>query len=307
VLIPDRASLKRLMIPVFEDDLFQQTPCKIVEETIGRLPAQYKVQANPRPINLFYLEGDLRGRIVRVGDVFRVHDSDLTFSPEAIREELHRSPERFSPNVILRGLYQETILPNIAFIGGGGETAYWLELKALFQHYGRPFPMLILRNSFLLVESLWAERTDNAGLQIKDLFHSAEVLLNELVKREAQQKVSMEKEIVEAERYYGALKDRARPVDPTLVQHVEALQAKALHPLKELAKKLLKAEKRKFSDRQRQIHALRTALFPGNGLQERIENFMPWFASRGTAFIKEIYRHSPTLEQEFVVLTEGHK
>jgi bacillithiol biosynthesis cysteine-adding enzyme BshC len=307
VLIPDRASLKRLMIPVFEDDLFQQTPCKIVEETIGRLPAQYKVQANPRPINLFYLEGDLRGRIERVGDVFKVHESDLTFSPEAMREELHRRPERFSPNVILRGLYQETILPNIAFIGGGGETAYWLELKALFHHYGRPFPMLILRNSFLLVETLWAGRAANAGLEIKDLFHSAEALLNELVKREAQQKVSMEKEIVEAERYYGALKDRARSVDPTLVQHVEALQAKALHPLNELEKKLLKAEKRKFGDRQRQIHALRSALFPGNGLQERIENFMPWYASRGLAFIKDIYEHSPTLEQEFVVLTEGHK
>lgn len=307
VLIPDRASLKRLMIPVFEEDLFQQTPCKIVEETIGRLSQQYKVQANPRPINLFYLKGDLRGRIERVGDVFKVHESTLSFTPDEIREELHRNPERFSPNVILRGLYQETILPNIAFIGGGGETAYWLELKDLFLHYSRPFPLLILRNSFLLVETLWAEKAQNAGLQVTDLFHSEETLLNELVKRESQQQLSMEKEIGEAERYYGALKDRARPVDPTLVQHVEALQAKALAPLQELEKKLLKAEKRKFADRQRQIHALRSALFPRDSLQERIDNFMPWYAARGGAFIQQLYKHSPTIEQEFVVLTEAHK
>jgi hypothetical protein len=91
------------------------------------------------------------------------------------------------------------------------------------------------------------------------------------------------------------------------VQHVEAMRAKALHPLKELEKKLLKAEKRKFGDRQRQVRALRSALFPRNGLQERTENFMSWWASNGPAFIEEIYRHSPTLEQEFVILTEGHK
>jgi bacillithiol biosynthesis cysteine-adding enzyme BshC len=307
VLIPDRASLKRLMIPVFEDDLFQQTPCKIVEDTIERLPKQYKVQANPRPINLFYLKGDLRGRIERVGDVFKVHESALSFTPEEIREELHNNPERFSPNVILRGLYQETILPNIAFIGGGGETAYWLELKDLFAHYGRPYPMLILRNSFLLVETMWAERAKNAGLEVTDLFQSEEVLLNELVKRESHLQLSMEKEIEEAQQYYVALKDRAGLIDPTLVQHVASLQAKALTPLKELEKKLLKAEKRKFTDRQRQIHSLRSALFPRNGLQERIDNFMPWYAARGAAFIKDIYQYSPTLEQEFIVLTETHK
>jgi bacillithiol biosynthesis cysteine-adding enzyme BshC len=307
VLIPDHASLKRLMIPVFEDDLFQQTPCRIVEGTIARIPDPYKVQANPRPINLFYLKGDLRGRIEKIGDVYKVHESTLEFTPEAILEELHHYPERFSPNVILRGLFQETILPNIAFIGGGGETAYWLELKDLFHHYGRPYPMLILRNSFLLVEKLWADRALHAGLAVEDLFRPEDALLNDLVRRESQQQLSMEKELEAAERYYVALKERARPVDPTLVQHVEALQAKALRPLKEMEKKLLKAEKRKFADQQRHIHALRSALFPLNGLQERIENFMPWYAARGAAFIKDIYAYSLTLEQEFVVLTEGHK
>jgi len=307
VLIPDRADFKRLMIPVFEEDLFQQTPCSIVEATIDRLSEHYKVQANPRPINLFYLKDDLRGRIEKIGDLYKVHESNLSFTPEEIRQELHDHPERFSPNVILRGLFQETILPNIAFIGGGGETAYWMELKDLFHHYERPFPLLILRNSFLLIDTLWAQRTSNAGLKIIDLFLPEDALMNELVKRESQQQLSMEKEIVEAERYYGSLKERARPVDPTLVQHVEALQAKALHPLKELEKKLLKAEKRKFADQQRQIGALRSALFPKNGLQERIENFMSWWASRGPEFIRDIYHYSPTLEQVFVVLTEDHK
>ncbi|HEY6902463.1 MAG TPA: bacillithiol biosynthesis BshC, partial [Puia sp.] len=101
VLIPDRASLKQLMIPVFEDDLFQQTPSAIVEKTIGQLSEHYKVQANPRLINLFYLKDDIRGRIEEVDGTFIVHTTDLQFTAEQIKEELHRYPERFSPNVIL--------------------------------------------------------------------------------------------------------------------------------------------------------------------------------------------------------------
>ena len=305
VLIPDRADLKKLMIPIFEDDLFQQEPARIVNETIGRLETtQYKVQANPRPINLFYLKDDLRGRIEQDGDVFLVHTSSLRFTEEQIREELHRYPERFSPNVILRGLFQETILPNIAFIGGGGETAYWLELKDLFDHYRVPFPMLILRNSFLLVEEQWREKMERAGMSAADLFRSGEDLVNGMVRRESQHSLSLEREITEANRYYESLKQLARPVDPTLEQHVQALQAKALDPIRSLEKKLLKAEKRKFGDLQRQIHALKETLFPSNGLQERIENFMPWYAARGQQFIRDLYTHSPVLEQEFVVLTE---
>ncbi len=304
ILIPDRASLKKLMIPVFEDDLFRQTPSFIVGETIDRLSEQYKVQANPRSINLFYLKDELRNRIEKKGDDFFVHESTLRFTEAEIKEELQRHPERFSPNVILRGLFQETILPNIAFIGGGGETAYWLELKGLFTHYKTPFPVLIIRNSFLLVERQWVEKMSRIGLEVNDLFRPAEELVNQLVKKESQLQLNLEGPIAEANRYYESLKALAQPVDPTLVQHVAALQTKALEPVRALEKKLLRAEKRKFGDQQRQVHALKSALFPLDGLQERIENFLPWYAARGPRFIQDIYQHSLGLEQEFVVLTE---
>ena len=146
---------------------------------------------------------------------------------------------------------------------------------------------------------------ERMGLSVMDLFRSGEELVNELVKRESQQQLSLVGEINEANRYYENLKELARPVDPTLVQHVEALRSKALEPVRELEKKLLKAEKRKFGDQQRQIHSLKSALFPMNGLQERVENFLPWYAARGPRFIRDLYEHSLTLEQEFVVLAEA--
>jgi uncharacterized protein YllA (UPF0747 family) len=128
-----------------------------VAKTSEALEKYYKVQANPREINLFYLKDNLRERIVRKDNNFHIHNTDLHFTREEILKELQDHPERFSPNVILRGLFQETLLPNIAFIGGGGELAYWLQLKDLFTHYDVPFPVLVLRNSFLIVEKQWQE------------------------------------------------------------------------------------------------------------------------------------------------------
>src|SRR6202000_273620 len=157
---------------------------------------------NPRPINLFYLKDDIRNRIERSGDDFIVVDTKIRFTETTLRQELQEHPERFSPNVILRGLFQETILPNIAFIGGGGETAYWLELKELFDHYKRPFPVLVLRNSFLLVEGQWAKKMERIGVGEAELFRSAEELLNELVQKESTHAMSLDAEIEAANRYY---------------------------------------------------------------------------------------------------------
>ncbi|MBS1605208.1 MAG: bacillithiol biosynthesis cysteine-adding enzyme BshC [Bacteroidetes bacterium] len=303
VLIADLPAFKRLMIPIFEDDLFRNKPSEIVNKTIEQLSVHYKVQANPRAINLFYLKDDIRGRIEQDGEDYLVHTTDLRFTKDQLTEELHRNPERFSPNVILRGLFQERILPNIAFIGGGGETAYWLELKALFGHYQTPFPVLVLRNSFLLVEQQWKEKAERMGFGLADLFKPTEELMNLLVKRDSQQTLDLGEEIAVANRYYESLKELARPVDPTLEQHVMALQTKAVEPLRVLEKKLLRAEKRKFSDQQRQLQALKATLFPGDGLQERMDNFMPWYATYGKEFIQRLYDRSPALEQQFVLLS----
>lgn len=302
VLIPDTAILKKQMQSVFEEDLFHHTPAKIVSETIDKFPSHYKIQANPREVNLFYLKDDLRGRIEKTGDRFIVHDSELTFTAEEIRRELESNPERFSPNVILRGLYQETILPNIAFVGGGGETAYWMELKALFNHYRVPFPVLVLRNSFLVTDSQTVKKISRMGFTLQDFFQSETQLLNTLVARNRNGQLKLEKEKEAAAALYLQLKEKAGEIDPSLKQHVEALQVKALKPLAELEKKMLRAEKRKYETEQRQLHAIKSSLFPLNGLQERIDNFMPYYARYGSVFIDKLYEYSLALEQQFGLL-----
>lgn len=305
VILPDNANLKRVMQPVFEEDLFQQKPSSIVQKTIDRLEEQYKVQAHPRAVNLFYLVDGIRELIEVTDRGFEVRNTDIKFSKEEIKAELHNHPERFSPNVILRGLYQETILPNIAFIGGGGETAYWLELKDLFETYKVPFPVLVLRNSFLIVEKKWAEKIEKLGFTATDFFQPEQQLLTQLVSRYKNGELKLKQELEQTTQLYQLLKDKAGAVDKSLLQHVEALQARTIKPLQELEKKMLRAEKRKYEAEQRHIQLIRSALFPNNNLQERIENFMPYYAQWGKSFIKTLHEHSLSLEQQFVILQEN--
>ena len=305
VLIADNPALKKQMTKIFEDDLMNQTASGVVQQTAGKLEeAGYKTQAHPRDVNLFYLKDNTRNRIIFENERYTVVDTRIDFSKGEILKELNEYPERFSPNVILRGLYQETILPNIAFIGGGGELAYWLELKELFQHYKVPYPVLVLRNSFLLVEKKWQEKINKLGFETEDFFLSEEELMKKFVVRESKRDIRLNGNLDEAVQLYELIKIQAAKVDITLAGHVEALKIQTLHRLEELEKKMLRAEKRKFIDQQRQIHSIKQKLFPQNGLQERIDNFTYYYAKWGRKFLQQLYQHSLALEQEFVILSE---
>jgi bacillithiol synthase len=302
VLIADAAALKQEMIAVFEDELINHNSSKLVEKTAKELEQHYKVQAGGREINLFYLDEDLRERIEVKGDGYVVANTTISFTKDELLNELKEHPERFSPNVILRGLYQETILPNIAFIGGGGEVAYWLELKEVFDFYKIPFPVLVLRNSFLLIEEKWQERINKLQLSTSELFQSAETILNQKVASSSQHTLKLNGSLSEAETLYEHLKQLSASVDPTLAQHVDALKTKTIYRLQELEKKIFRAEKRKFTEQRNQIEQIKQTLFPNKGLQERIDNFSCYYAKWGSGFIHQLYVHSLSLEQEFVVL-----
>jgi bacillithiol synthase len=233
-----------------------------------------------------------------------VQGTSMAFTKEELKKELKEHPERFSPNVILRGLYQATILPDIAFIGGGGELAYWLELQALFEHYKVPYPVLLLRNSFLIVEKKWQEKISKLGFSAEDFFLPEQELVKRLVARQSNNKLQLNGTLSETEKLYEEIKKQAVSIDITLDKHVDALKLKTLHHLQELEKKMLRAEKRKFTDQQRQIHTIKEHLFPRNGLQERYDNVLSYYAKWGREVISKLYEYSLGLEQEFVILSE---
>ena len=303
VLIADDARFKKQMLRVFEDDLFHQRPSVIVEESCNKLSEQYNVQANPREINLFYLKDDIRERIIKQQEEFIVHNTSIKFTTQEIKKELEQHPERFSPNVILRGLYQETILPNLAFIGGGGELAYWLQLKELFAQYSIMYPILILRNSFLIVEEKWQNRMERLGLTITDFFLTEAQMMKKIIVRFSNRPVSLNGKFEKAEQLFKEITEQTDQIDPTLSQHVAAIKTQSIKILQELEKKMFRAERKKFQDQQRQAMKIKHILFPKNGLQERIENVNGYYAKWGSAFIDQLYEQSLGLEMEFTILT----
>lgn len=308
VLIPDSAQLKEKMQSVFADDLIRNTPSQMVEDTIAVLSVKYKIQAHPRPINLFYLKEGIRNRIEKTerGD-YKVTDTDIRFTEEALLQELQSNPERFSPNVILRGLFQEMILPNILFVGGGGETAYWLELKALFEHYRIPFPVLMLRNSFLIIPEAAHKKMGKLGLEASDIFVSEQILLDRIAQQQYPEQLNLTEERARLAKLYGELQEKANAIDKSLEEHVKALHAQSLRRIDELGKKMQRAARKRQEVQQGQIRSLKEALFPFKGLQERVENFMPYYARYGNEFLRWIFQYSNTVEQEFTVFTINEK
>lgn len=303
VLIPDNPVLKRQMLQVFEDDIFKQASSVIVEQTSERLARDYKVQAHPRDINLFYLKENIRERIVKKENGYSINNTNIFFTEDELRAELQQHPERFSPNVILRGLFQETILPNIAFIGGGGELAYWLQLKDIFEKHGVPYPVLVLRNSFLVLEEQQQELMRKLGLSYADIFLPEIDLLNLFIERTGK-KPALNGELDKIEAVYQQLNALATSVDASLSQHVAALKTRTVKQLQNLEKKMLRAERKKHEAASNKITKLKEQLFPNKNLQERVENFSTYYAKWGSSFIDALYQHSLSLEQQFVVLEE---
>ncbi|MFC3855574.1 bacillithiol biosynthesis cysteine-adding enzyme BshC [Chitinophaga sp. GCM10012297] len=304
VLIPDNPAFKRLLIPVMEEELREQSSEAIVGKTIARLAEHYKVQATPREINLFYLKGNIRERIVKEGDVWKILHTSLSFTWDELRAELHAHPERFSPNVILRGILQETILPNIAFIGGGGEVAYWLELKDLFRHHKVPYPVVLLRNSFLWVRKEEGSRLQKLGISPVALFEDTELLVNRFVHEHTNASLVLKDEYAAVEKLYNELEEKARSIDITLVAAVNAERSRAIKSIGKLEHKFLRAEKKKFQWQTDQIRTVKDRLFPGNSLQERKENFIPYFAQYGPSYFDDILKAINPVTDQLMVISE---
>ncbi|MBS1742909.1 MAG: bacillithiol biosynthesis cysteine-adding enzyme BshC [Bacteroidetes bacterium] len=304
ILLPDNAVLKSEFSNVVAKELEEQFSQKAVNETIAALPGKYKVQVAGREINLFYLKDDIRERIEQTPSGFTIANTSLHFTREELFTELKNYPERFSPNVILRPVFQEMILPNVVFIGGGGELAYWLELKQVFEAAAVPFPVIVLRNSFLVVNKKNAALMEKLGLDKNEIFNSEQQLVNTFVSKHSQQQLQLNKESVQLEKLYNGIVQVASAVDKSLERHVQALFIQSQKKIAILEKKILKAEKLKFEAAQRQISKLKSALFPGGTLQERIDNLLPYYAVWGKAFMEMLYEHSLGMEQEFCVVEE---
>ncbi len=302
ILNPDDAALKSCFIPVMKDELLNEQALPIVSEQTALIGKKYKTQAYPRPINLFYLNDQLRERIEKNGAKWRVLNTGIEWDENTLLEELNNHPERFSPNVILRGLYQETILPNVVFIGGGAEVSYWFQLKPLFEHYQVFYPCIYLRQSIQWVNTSAAKLRKDLGFSIPEIFKSETELGRQYVLQNGKDDFEINNEIAETELILATLKHKAEVIDVTLGPATMAVMARIRRQLEILQKKMLKAEKNKMQVHINRIAKLKTELFPGNNLQERTENFCDYYLQSGQSFFDIIYESIKPFDPGFLVI-----
>ena len=298
----DDKDLKQLYTPIVAKELTEQISFNAVSKTISALEKNYKIQVNPREINQFYLGDNSRERIIKEGDTYIVNNTDITFSEEEILKHLDENPQNFSPNVIMRPLYQEVILPNLAYIGGGGELAYWLELKDYFKTVNIPFPILLLRNSVQVVSEKQQKKLDALNISTEELFLS----INDLLKKKINENSEIEFNFLDArtllEQQFLALRRIANETDISFVGAVDAQEKKQLNGLSNLEKRLLRAEKRKQKDLVARISEIKNQLFPNDSLEERQRNFSEYYLEYGDSFIEALKDSLKPLELEFTVL-----
>ena len=303
VLNPNNKDLKANFIPFILREILEQASQKLVEEAQKSLvKLGFKAQAFPREINLFYLKEQLRERIVFEENKYKVLNTDYVFSKEEMIKEIENYPERFSPNVVLRPVYQEVTLPNLAYIGGGGEIAYWLERKTQFEFFGINFPMLIRRNSAVIVDEGSQKKMEKLDLTYEDIFQDSDFLTKKYVTKNASGELNILQEKNEIRAIFSRIESIAKEIDTTLTSAVAAEATKQLSALDQLENRLVRAEKQKHEVALNQIKGLLQKFCPNGGLQERFDNFLPYYIKYGDELFEMLINNLNPLQQGFVVL-----
>lgn len=282
----DNPKLKSQMRTIFEDELKNNSLKKTTEKKVAELAQKYgKVQVNPRQINLFYLS-ETRKRIEFDGEKYSAVDTDLTFK----EEELLSQVENISPNALMRPVFQEKILPNIAYIGGNAEVMYWLELEDYFKKIGILFPILIPRNSMLFLTEKNIKKIEKLDLKIEDFFKGyTKVMREKLLSDSELQDIINEKE-KEIRSAFSLLKEKAELTDKTFRNLVEAEEKRQLKSYKRMEKRLLRAEKIKQNEKYTRMSQLFFEVNPKGIWQERVWNFSVFYAQNGRKWIEESYQ-----------------
>ncbi|EAZ82399.1 bacillithiol biosynthesis cysteine-adding enzyme BshC [Algoriphagus machipongonensis] len=273
--------LKTELKEVMHADIFDHSAhARAQEATEGLESLGYKGQIFPRDINFFYLDKGLRERIEKHGEEYVVLNTELKFSKEELQKQIEDNPERFSPNVVLRPLYQEMILPNLAYLGGPAEVVYWLQLKGVFDQFKVPFPIVLPRNFALLISAQIRKKIQQLGWNDEAIFQDFASWKKEFVKEESNFDIELNKERKELSSLFNQKGKEAASLDKSLGGAFEAGKVRALKILDQMSVKLRKAEERNLNVQIERALAIQEFIKPGGAPQERVVNMMQFYLAQ---------------------------
>ncbi len=304
----DQRALKTEFVATMQKELEQQFSFYAVQKTNEVLQKEgYKLQVNAREINLFYLQEQSRERIVKLEDGFFIEGKG-NVTKENLLAELMANPERFSPNVILRPLYQETILPNLCYVGGVGEMAYWLQLKGVFDAVNEVYPLIQVRSSLLYIDSANAKKMDKVSMNLSQLFEDVAIVKKAYLKEFAADDVdfsSIEKQMLDLK---SSIIEKVKAADFNLEKYAIAETLKLEKQVASIQEKVVKSVKQRHETALKTIEQVNEKLFPSNGMQERSLNLFQLCATGNVSEIVELFYNAiDPFDPDFVVLRASEK
>ena len=303
VLDANDARLKREFVEVMVSDLFEQKPYAAAQASTQALEQLgYASQIYPRPINLFYLEKGIRERIEQEGEEYVVVNTNLRFTADEMKALLQEHPERFSPNVVLRPVYQEMILPNLGYLGGPAEVVYWLQLKGVFDLFCLPFPVLLPRNFALLLSAPIQKKIAQLEWAPEQLFQKFADWKKAYVQASSSFDFSLTGAKDQVSQVFKGLANQSSTLDAGLPKAFAAGEVRSLKILEQMGAKLRKAEERRLEVELLRAQTVFEFLSPGGSPQERVVNFMQFYLDH-PALLEELMACFDPLDFRMQVLS----
>ena len=300
ILDGDSSVLKSQFVNEFKQELDGTSFQAISKQNELLEEAGLKAQAHAREVNIFYLSDQSRQRIVKTEAGFETYDQSKTWSVSEMNQEIETHPERFSPNVVLRPLYQEKILPNLMYIGGGGELAYWTQLKNSFESFQIPMPMIQVRYSALLLKSKIWKKWESFGFSEADLFLNEKDLVAKYVAANSET-IEINHLKPGFEKAFEEILSQSNKVNASLDGYINGEKTKLIKSLEAIEKRIQKNQRSTFDIQINQISKTKAQLFPMNNWQERVENIIQYLAN-DEDFIPKLFSEIDVMKNEMNIL-----
>ncbi len=289
---PSDGEVKRLLVPIFEREL-RTSPklCETIITTSAELEKHYDLQVKPKVINMYFLHNGNRLLIEpRDEGKFALRNSKRRFESEELLNALQENPELFSPNVVLRPICQDYLLPTVAYVGGPGEISYFAQFKPVYQHYGITMPVIFPRASVTIIESKIAKFMNNFNVKLEDIYHH-NFLVSKVVDKLSEIKVEEEisKYMDEFNKIFYDMRNMTVKVDPTLLNAADNMKEKLKQYLEQFKGKLINSQAKKSETTTTQIDKVENNIYPNHNLQERVINISYFLNKYDDAFMKKLF------------------
>ena len=294
--------LKQIFIDDFKEEICSHFVYNTVSQHNDSVKGIYKPQINAMKDNIFYLRDTKRRKIYFKENCFSTSDKDFKWSKKDLLNEVSKYPERFSPNVFLRPLYQERIMNNIMYIGGPSEVSYWIQLLVMFKHRKQLFPILVLRSHFVILSKKTRQLQVKLGLSDADLFLDYDKQIKGICN--AKSSVNTKQFCQDLNKVLLKFEKDLHAVDNFPTHAFDVFYKRFQNELKRLDSKVLKFNKEKYSNFSNKLLELNKKIFPNNVPHERIMSFIPYYLKYGSCFFDLLIRESSIFDNKYIILKE---